>query len=587
MSAHGLTLRAEGMHCTGCEHIIEEAVSRLAGVRRVKADYPTETVAIVFDPSLTDADAICTTIARKGYRCSTADAAKATPRRARRAALAVLGLAGILLIVALDTKLIATAGVPDVGRHMGYPLILLLGLLTGFHCVGMCGGFVLSYTAADAAAGRGAYGSHALYGVGKTLSYTSIGALFGLVGAVVTFTPLLRGIAGVAAGLFLILFGLNMLSLLAPLRRIRLSLPASLEVLVGKQQKRSASRPFVIGVLNGLNIACGPLQAMYVMAAGTGSGLTGAAMLFTFGIGTLPVLTTFGVLTTLISASLTHRLLKASGVVLVVLGAVMINRGLILTGTGHDLQSVVAAWTPAEREIAAPPDAGAEIQEITMEVTAAGYVPNRFTLRKGVPVRWVIDGKVITSCNRRIVVPAFGLEFDVAEGRQVVEFTPTQPGLVPWSCWMGMLHGSFDVLDTRPQDAATVARREPAANAGQMPRDDDQVKPSATTVEPGTAAEFAPARDHAAAAPAAREPASAGPEVTGPAAAAPVAPEPPVADGHETYRIVVGDTLSGIARRVYRDPRGWRRILDANPGLDPRRLQPGRIIVVPRSEHQS
>ena len=160
----------------------------------------------------------------------------------------------------------------------------------------MCGGFVLSYTADDAGAGRPSYLSHLLYGAGKTLSYTLIGAMFGLLGAFVAFTPMLRGVAGMLAGAFLIVFGLNMLGLFAPLRRFRLGLPVPLQTFIYEKQARSRHRPFVIGLLNGLMLACGPLQAMYVMAAGTGSALEGAKMLFAFGVGTLPVLLSFGVL---------------------------------------------------------------------------------------------------------------------------------------------------------------------------------------------------------------------------------------------------------------------------------------------------
>ena len=112
----------------------------------------------------------------------------------------ILGVAGILLIIFFDTEWISQGGEPDITQHMGLGLIFLLGLLTGFHCVGMCGGFVLSYTADDASAGRPSYLSHLLFGAGKTLSYTLIGATFGLLGAFVAFTPMLRGVAGMLAG---------------------------------------------------------------------------------------------------------------------------------------------------------------------------------------------------------------------------------------------------------------------------------------------------------------------------------------------------------------------------------------------------
>lgn len=44
-----------------------------------------------------------------------------------------------------------------------------------------------------------------------------------------------------------------------------------------------------------------------------------------------------------------------------------------------------------------------------------------------------------------------------------------------------------------------------------------------------------------------------------------------------------GETLSGIAARLYRDPAEWRRLADANPaaGASPTRLTPGTTLVVP------
>ena len=39
------------------------------------------------------------------------------------------------------------------------------------------------------------------------------------------------------------------------------------------------------------------------------------------------------------------------------------------------------------------------------------------------------------------------VQFDIKRGEQVIEFTPTQEGTVRWSCWMGMIPGTFVVKD--------------------------------------------------------------------------------------------------------------------------------------------
>jgi uncharacterized protein len=547
---------ARGMHCHGCEHIIERAAQKLPGVRRIKADYPSETVTVEFDAASTTLEEIRSSIERCGYRTLLVkDAAR--PGTIRNILGLIFALVGLALIIFLDTVWIDQGGAPDISQHFDLGLIFLLGLLTGFHCIGMCGGFVLSYVADDARAGRRSYLSHLLYAGGKTLSYTALGALFGWLGAFIAFTPLLRGAAGIFAGAFLIIFGLNMLGLFAPLRRFRLGLPTPLQRIIQKEAYRR-HRPFITGLLNGLMIACGPLQAMYVMAAGTGDAAEGAKMLLSFALGTLPVLMTFGVLTTYISGGLTHRLLKASGVIVVVLGAVMINRGLILTGFGYDLRSIMATIdrkllssgptpeqipspsNPAQREPSAAPvrpegEAKPEAppaqvppadQTIRMDVIRSGFSPNHFVLIKGVPVKWVIEGKEITTCNNRIVVPSLNLEFEVKKGSQTIEFTPKKAGTILWSCWMGMLRGEFEV------------------------------------VEP-------PTSGHA--------------EQAGGAPPPPSHEQPVVADraATATYVVKPGDTLEGIAARLYKDRRRWRDIANANPGRDINRLRPGETIRLP------
>jgi sulfite exporter TauE/SafE len=280
------------------------------------------------------------------------------------------------------------------------------------------------------------------YGFGKTLSYTVIGALFGLVGSFITFTPFIKGVAAFVAGLFLVLFGLNMLGLFSWFRRFRFKTP-------GFVSKGRNSGPLMTGLLNGLMIACGPLQAMYILAAASGSMYYGALYMLVFGLGTLPVLLGFGMLTSIISSQFTHKLLKFSGVVVVLLGLVMLNRGMVLTGTTFDFNGIPSIGSNPSPEIQSDviqvtPEG---FQEIRMNVTRAGWEPDTFVLKKGVPVRWIINGIQITSCNKAIQVPSLGLKFDIKPGLQTIEFTPTEAGTIRWSCWMGMIQGVFIVKD--------------------------------------------------------------------------------------------------------------------------------------------
>lgn len=384
-------------------------------------------------------------------------------RTLKKIAAVMFALFGIGFILWLDSWFMNHSDMPKFSRDMSYGLLVLIGFLTSFHCVGMCGPLILGYTAKSATGGHKSYATHVLYGIGKTISYTLIGALFGAFGSVVAFTPYTQGAVGVAAGVFLMLFGLHMLEVFPVLSHFQFKAPKFVMRFVGKEYRKH-SNPFVIGLLNGLMIICGPLQAMYVMAAGTGSWSQGAAILFFFAIGTLPLLLGFGFLTSLLSANLTPKLLKASGVIVMALGAIMLNRGLAVTGTGVDFNTLIARVSQQLSPTVSESPICETEQTIHMDVLGAGFKPNKFTLRKGIPVKWAINAKELNECNKAIVVPQYGLEINLQPGLQVIEFTPAETGVVPWSCWMGMIPGTFIVVENAPEPSIKAETQEiPAA----------------------------------------------------------------------------------------------------------------------------
>lgn len=467
--------RAKGMHCHSCEKAIERSISSIAGIKKIHADYATETGEVSFDSEKTDIHEIFKAIGKRGYECSLAgpdsnnnnnnwdnnskqrDNNKQDTKHTNlhsnqyynldaRLLGIIFGIVGILVISYFAFRMSDNIALPQISQNMGYGLLFLVGLLTGFHCVSMCGGFVVSYTAKHAQEGTKAHKSHLMYAAGKTISYTVIGAVFGLFGSIIAFTPAMRGISGIIAGVFLVFFGLRMLNIFSVLRKIQFRTPAPISRFVDKEQKNNSS-PLLIGLLNGLMIACGPLQAIYIMAAGTGSMLEGAKLLFVFALGTLPVMLGFGFLTSVISAKATHKILKASGIIVILLGLMMVNRGLALTGAGYDTKSLFASFSVQNKNSADTQDIQGGYQIIRMDVTKYGWQPNQFVLKKGVPVKWVINGKELTRCNSAIQVPKLGLRFEIKPGEQVIEFTPTEEGVISWSCWMGMIPGTFIVKE--------------------------------------------------------------------------------------------------------------------------------------------
>ena len=90
---------------------------------------------------------------------------------------------------------------------------------------------------------------------------------------------------------------------------------------------------------------------------------------------------------------------------------------------------------------------GEKVQLVQSELDWQGY-PD-ITVRAGVPVRWVIhaDEEKITGCNNEMVIPALDLRVSLSPGDNIVEFTVNEPGIIPYTCWMGMLNGSITVVE--------------------------------------------------------------------------------------------------------------------------------------------
>lgn len=465
---------AKGSHCKSCEKIIIRQAKKIKGVQSATFDWSKEEGTVTFDPNKTDIDEILSKIEEKNYECfilEDSNKIKNPTSNLEKIMGWVFGALGIIILGYYLFPLINKVPHPSITESMSYTILFLVGLITGLHCITMCGGFVVSYTAKNAQENKSSHLSHIYYSLGRLISYTLIGALFGLVGSIIAFTPLMRGIAGILAGLFLVIFGLKMLNLVPLLRRLRVPSPK----FVSKHLNQN-NTPLIIGLLNGLMIACGPLQAMYVLAAGTGSVIEGAKMLFIFALGTIPALIGFGYATTFISKKIAHKLLKVSGVLVILLGIIMLNNGVALTGTGYDAKSITTKITGTIQEKSgSTSNSGPTIemqdgyQIIRMDVTYSGWGPDTFVLKKDVPVKWIIQGKEISGCNNAIQVPAFDLEFDIKPGEQIIEFTPTKEGVIPWSCWMGMIPGTFIVkedISNTEELKAEITANQPAPSSG-------------------------------------------------------------------------------------------------------------------------
>lgn len=210
-------------------------------------------------------------------------------------------------------------------------LELLAILAFGFfgslgHCVGMCGGFIVSYTTAkmDAASSKRSQASgHAFYNLGRISSYTLMGALFGFFGSLWEATPMMRMVMFGFSGLLMILMGLSLSGKLKFL--VYLEYPITQKKWFKTlffSQLNSTSRVsfYTLGMLNGF-LPCGLVYTMLITAIATKSALLGATVMLLFGISTIPTLFSLGFLVGFISQNrFRHIMIELSSLIIVLYG---------------------------------------------------------------------------------------------------------------------------------------------------------------------------------------------------------------------------------------------------------------------------
>ncbi|MGP9491148.1 urease accessory protein UreH domain-containing protein [Psychrobacter sp. AOP7-B1-24] len=176
--------------------------------------------------------------------------------------------------------------------------LLVAALLMGFfgspHCLGMCGGLVtafgLSMKEASPAKRRALI---ATYHLGRLTSYAFLGLIAGLIGTTV-LEPLMMGnsLPRILLGLVLVFVGVTMLGapFLNKLERFGMRFWQYLSPLRQKVfPLNTFPRALTAGLLWGF-LPCGLVYGALLIAVVAHNPLSGAVLMFVFGLGTVPML---------------------------------------------------------------------------------------------------------------------------------------------------------------------------------------------------------------------------------------------------------------------------------------------------------
>jgi sulfite exporter TauE/SafE len=205
---------------------------------------------------------------------------------------------------------------------------LLFGLMSSFHCIGMCGPIAMLLPVDHNNPTKKVL-QIMLYHLGRLTAYGMLGLFFGMLGKGLFLAGLQQQLS-IAVGILMIVLVVVPEKILANYNFSKpvYKLISKVKAHLGAQFKRkSPDALFTIGLLNGF-LPCGMVYAALFGAIAMQSELLGVAYMVLFGIGTIPMMSAVVLISNFITVPVRNRIQQLIPVFVIAIGALFIMRGM-------------------------------------------------------------------------------------------------------------------------------------------------------------------------------------------------------------------------------------------------------------------
>lgn len=446
--------KVKGMHCASCEILIEKKLLDLPGVKFVNASTPKGEVVVEFEGEKPSAERLSNIFKQENYSFFDAGNKEIKENKKSSSTLEAFVYALFIVIGFLLLENLGVANILTLSSASSLPAFFGFGILAGISsCAALVGGIVLSMSKqwnslyAEEASTSTKIQPHLMFNVGRVVSYAVLGGVLGIIGSRLQISPQFTAFLIIAISFLMIALGLQMLGVKA-FRKFQITAPKSMTREIANEGNfQGKYMPFIMGALT-FFLPCGFTITAQGLALLSGSAISGALIMGAFALGTVPMLLFIGLSSVKLNSKphLAERFSKMAGFLVLffalfnmsnqmnVLGFVGINfsQNQLVKVSQKDLPLIVDGK-----------------QVIKMTATGSKDTPNYFKVRVGVPVRWEITGGDSLGCNGAIISTSlFSGAIDLTPGEvSVKEFTPNSVGKFRFSCTMGMIAGTIEVVN--------------------------------------------------------------------------------------------------------------------------------------------
>lgn len=437
-----------GMHCRSCEILIEEKLKEIPGIKNINVSYKKQQVEFFLNDPAT-IEQVHNAISDAGYKIGREEKDWISRNLKDYKDLALAAVILIALYIIAKKFGLINLSIGSRSNPTNLLVVLTVGLTAGVStCMALVGGLILGISARHSekhptATPAQKFRPHLFFNLGRILSYALLGGLIGLIGKAFQLSGSVLGLMIIIVGLVMLALGVQLTGIFPRISSASLTLPTSISKLFGlkkhHQKEYSHLNSMLVGALT-FFLPCGFTQAMQLYAMSTGNFWSGAAIMGVFALGTAPGLLGVGGLASFIRGTWAQKFFKFVGLLVVILALVNISNGLNLTGW-----KVFSIKKSVSADSAVKVENGFQI--VNMTQNTLGYKPNKFTIRKGIPVKWIIDAQDTSSCSGSIVASKIDVQKFLKPGINEIQFTPTEIGEIKFSCSMGMYTGKFTVIE--------------------------------------------------------------------------------------------------------------------------------------------
>lgn len=462
--------RIKGMHCPSCVLLVERKLKELKGVRKAEVSLKKEQVMVEGEiPSIIDLNKL---FEKDGYSFFE-ETIDETPRSSKKKIFQILFISSALIGIFFLFNKLGLGALVNVQLQSSLPTFFAFGMLAGLtFCAALVGGIILSlskqwldlYGQTDSTFKK--LQPHLMFNAGRLISYAVLGGILGAIGGQLKISLTFTSVLVMAVSVLMLILGLQMLGVKS-LRAFQFSLPKSLTGRLSDERKfKGRYLPLLAGAAT-FFLPCGFTITSQGLALLSGSFLQGALIMLFFALGTTLPMLLIGLAGVKFFRHKTFAatFLKTAGVLVLFFALFNLNAQFNVLGWPSLSNFTVKTNSQIKTADDGFPPIIAGKQVLKMEASVKGYSPSYLKVREGIPVRWEITDTGTSGCTNAVIAKSlFSGQIDLKPGTtSVKEFSPPAPGKYKFSCWMGMVVGTLEVVD---ENQAAAPNTEPGIVSG-------------------------------------------------------------------------------------------------------------------------